>query len=226
MTSFTLEDAIQLRNRLERCRETYRYEWESVRQRWQDLQYTWRDSQYHNFEPDFQRLIQTHDDVLEDLERQLQQLEQSIAVTERMNEKLIHLSVNSFSTPSNSIPSSFPQKQTAENVSSPTSAQESQVIFDQLTTLYEKLADMLKSFTKSSSTYLFLGLEILACINGMNNTQTVTIFNAVLSPNTVINSENSDSLKEYQDFLVDLGVEQLKKRREEDCFDTPKEQMH
>jgi hypothetical protein len=96
MTSFNIEDAIQLRNRLERCRETYRHEWESVRQRWQDLQYTWRDSQYRNFEPDFQRLIQTHDDVLDDLERQLQSLERAISVTNCLNEKLQDL--NNLST--------------------------------------------------------------------------------------------------------------------------------
>jgi hypothetical protein len=88
MTSFNLEDAIQLRNRLERCREVYRHEWESVRQRWQDLQYSWQDSRYRDFEPDFQRLIHTHDDILEDIERQLQQLEQAIAVVERMKETL------------------------------------------------------------------------------------------------------------------------------------------
>jgi exonuclease VII small subunit len=100
MTSFNLEDAIQLRNRLERCRETYRHEWESVRQRWQDLQYTWRDSQYRNFEPDFQRLVHTHDDVLEDLERQLQSLERAISIANRLNETLNNCNNSLRKTPS------------------------------------------------------------------------------------------------------------------------------
>jgi GNAT superfamily N-acetyltransferase len=88
MTSFNLEDAIQLRNRLERCRETYHHEWESVRQRWQDLQYRWCDSLCHNFEPGFQRLVHNHDDVLNDLERQLKQLTQAILIIEQMNSNL------------------------------------------------------------------------------------------------------------------------------------------
>lgn len=234
MTSFNLEDAIQLRNRLEQCRETYRHEWEFVRQRWQDLQYTWRDSQYRNFELDFQRLIHSHDDVLDDLERQLQSLDRAIDVTDRMKDNLTHLDSNSAITFSKSTAPSSILKQTNISTNAPniTEQEANSAITNYLANLYQKSANFLNSFAKNSVTYLIVGLEILVCLNSLYNTETVKVLETAFFPETVIttsekatverllgilNKDSNDLQKELNDFLVDLGAEQLKKRREENA---------
>jgi hypothetical protein len=232
MTSFNLEDAIQLRNRLERYRETYRHEWESVRQRWQDLQYTWRDSQYRNFEPDFQRLVHTHDDILDDLERQLQSLDRTINMIDRMKDNLTHLDSSSAITFSESTAPSSGSKQAniSTNEAGVTGQEANSVITDYLANLYTESAIFLNSFAKNSVAYLVVGLEILVCLNGLYNTEMMKVLEAAFFPETVIttfeettvkrlleifNKGSNDLQKEVNDFLIDLGAEQLKKRREE-----------
>jgi ribosomal protein S18 acetylase RimI-like enzyme len=88
MTSFNLEEAIQLRNLLHRFRETHQYEWSVVIQQWENLKYSWQDVHYYDFEQDFQKLIHDQDNILKDIEQQLQLLEQSILIVERMNTTL------------------------------------------------------------------------------------------------------------------------------------------
>jgi hypothetical protein len=85
MVSFNLEEAIQLRNLLQRFREAHHHEWSLVRQRWEDLKYNWQDVYCSDFEQDFQKIIHDQDDILENIERQLQRLERSILIAERMN---------------------------------------------------------------------------------------------------------------------------------------------
>jgi hypothetical protein len=232
MTSFNLEDAIQFRTYLERCREIYRHEWESVRQRWQDLQYTWRDSQYRNFEPDFQRLVHTHDNILDDLEQQLQSLDRAINVIDRMKDNLTHLDSTSTITFSESTAPSSVSKQTNISTNSPniTVQEANSVITDYLANLYRESASLLNSFAKNSVTYLIVGLEIIVCLNSLYNTETVKVLEAAFFPETVIttsekttvkrlleilNKDSNDLQKELNDFLIDLGAEQLKRRREE-----------
>jgi GNAT superfamily N-acetyltransferase len=88
MVSFNLEEAIQLRNLLQRFREVHHHEWSLVRQRWEDLKYNWQDVHCSDFEQDFQKIIHDQDDILENIERQLQRLERSILIIERMNTEL------------------------------------------------------------------------------------------------------------------------------------------
>jgi hypothetical protein len=116
MTSFSLEEAIQFRNRLQRYKELYHYEWESLRQRWHDLQYVWQDSHRLEFEQDFQRFIQSQDEIFTDLESHLQRIDRVIIVIHSIQENLAPLSENTqpISTQATTSPTPTPSSSPSE----------------------------------------------------------------------------------------------------------------
>ena len=107
MTSFSLEEAIQFRNRLQQYKELYDFEWSSVMNRWQDLQSVWQDSSCIEFERNFQQFIQPQDKTCTNLEIHLQEIDRTIEVIGKMKETLPNLD-SSVSDVTNSRPQSVP----------------------------------------------------------------------------------------------------------------------
>ena len=87
-TSFNVESARDLQNRLQQFLEVLHQELGKVQSQWQNIKSTWHDQQFDRFEPIFEKFLAAYDDAEKDCERYIAFLNEQIQIAEKRRHQL------------------------------------------------------------------------------------------------------------------------------------------